>query len=110
MNRINRKTYYASLAKENDKTGASAMTRDDIIRMAREADLFERVKDGAGYVVRIPNVEKLERFAALVAQREEDACAFACQSVVVYYEKQGNSKAVDVAWQCNDAIRWSGEP
>lgn len=43
------------------------MTRDDIIRMAREVDLHERVKDGVGYVVRIPNLEKLERFAALVA-------------------------------------------
>ena len=51
------------------------MTRDDIIRMAREVDLHERVKDGVGYVVRIPNLEKLERFAALVAAVEREACA-----------------------------------
>ena len=81
------------------------MTRDDIIRMAREVDLHERVKDGVGYVVRIPNLEKLERFAALVAAREMEACVRACESVVVYYSKQGNSKATDIAWECVDAIR-----
>ena len=51
------------------------MNRDDIIRIAREVDLHERVKDGVGYVVRIPNLEKLERFAALVAATEREACA-----------------------------------
>ena len=55
------------------------MTRDDIIRMARQADLHERVKDGAGYVVRIPNLENLERFAALVAAAEREACAKLCE-------------------------------
>ena len=56
------------------------MTRDDIIRMARQADLHERVKDGAGYVVRIPNLENLERFAALVAAAEREACAKVAES------------------------------
>lgn len=55
------------------------MNRDDIIRMAREVDLHERVKDGVGYVVRIPNLEKLERFAALVAAAEREACAKLCE-------------------------------
>ena len=56
------------------------MTRDDIIRMAREVDLHERVKDGVGYVVRIPNLEKLQRFAALVAAAEREACAKVCEA------------------------------
>jgi hypothetical protein len=56
------------------------MTRDDIIRMARQTDLHERVKDGVGYVVRIPNLEKLERFAALVAAHEREACAKVCEA------------------------------
>jgi hypothetical protein len=55
------------------------MTRDDIIRMARKANLHERVKYGVGYVVRIPNLEKLERFAALVAAAEREACAKLCE-------------------------------
>ena len=51
------------------------MTHNDIIRIAREVDLHERVKDGVGYVVRIPNLEKLERFAALVAAAEKELIA-----------------------------------
>jgi len=51
------------------------MTRDDIIRMARKADLHERNKVVGGYIVNIPNLENLERFAALVAAAEREACA-----------------------------------
>ena len=63
------------------------MTRDDIIRMARWADLHERVADGAGYVVRIPNLEKLEHFAALVAEQEREACAKVCKDRSTALEK-----------------------
>ena len=47
------------------------MTRDDIIRMARKANLHERTKVFNGYIVNIPNLENLERFAALVAAEKE---------------------------------------
>ena len=43
------------------------MNRDDIIRMAREAGLWPAVTDT------FPN--ELERFAALVAAAEREACA-----------------------------------
>ena len=48
------------------------MNRDDIIRMAREAE-FETANEWAQY----PNglVVKVERFAALVAAAEREACA-----------------------------------
>ena len=53
------------------------MNKEDIIRMAREAG-FERIvgvyKDGTR-MVEVPNPELLERFAALVAAAERDACA-----------------------------------
>lgn len=77
------------------------MTRDDIIRMAREVDLHERVKDGVGYVVRIPNLEKLERFAALVAAAEREACAKVAES----YEPTCDTCPSGVA----NAIRARGE-
>ena len=48
-----------------------AMTRDDIIRMAREAGLFV---PQAG----IPENGALMRFAALVAAAEREACAKVC--------------------------------
>ena len=48
------------------------MTRDDIIRMAREAGFNVE----QGYLLRITGIdEDLERFAALVASAEREACA-----------------------------------
>jgi len=48
------------------------MTRDDIIRMAREAGFTE-----PGHLMNpwIVSDEELERFAALVASQEREACA-----------------------------------
>ena len=45
------------------------MTRDDIIRMARECGLPDWEPVG----------EKIERFAALVAAAEREACAKVCE-------------------------------
>ena len=80
------------------------MNREDVIRMAREVDLHERVKDGVGYVVRIPNLEKLERFAALVAAAEREACAKVCDDIDA--ENDGLDMLATV---CAEAIRARGE-
>ena len=59
------------------------MTRDDIIQMAWEAGfqvlLPQDHVDGTGgvYVVEDEIAGMLERFAALVAEREREACAIA---------------------------------
>ena len=53
------------------------MNRDDIIRMAREAGMERVVKlhsDGTR-TVELPHPDLLERFAALVAAAEREACA-----------------------------------
>ena len=53
------------------------MNRDDIIRMAREAGMERVVKlhsDGTR-TVELPHPDLLERFAALVASAEREACA-----------------------------------
>lgn len=51
------------------------MTRDEVIRMAREARLSN--ESGAfGY----PYLPELERFAALVAAHEREACAAICDN------------------------------
>ena len=47
------------------------MTREDIIRMARDAEL-----NAHGLVI-----DRLERFAALVAAHEREACAKLCEEV-----------------------------
>lgn len=53
------------------------MTRDDIIRMAREAGLDEAVEADVGdfkWILR----RDIERFAHLVAASEREACAVIC--------------------------------
>lgn len=57
------------------KPETNALTRDDIIRMARKANLHERTKVVGGYIVNIPNLENLERFAALVAAEKDEEIA-----------------------------------
>jgi hypothetical protein len=53
--------------------GGRMLIRDDIIRMAREAGLWPAVTDT------FP--KKLERFAALVAAAECEACAQECDKI-----------------------------
>ena len=49
------------------------MTKDDIIRMAREANLTDGIK--------LPHeIEAVERFASLVAAAEREACARVAES------------------------------
>lgn len=47
------------------------MTRDDVVKLAREAGLND-------YSIMGSNLEIMERFAALVAQQEREACAMVC--------------------------------
>jgi hypothetical protein len=54
--------------------GARAMTRDDIIRMALKAEMR--------FDLTMPRfIDELERFAALVAEAEREACAKVCDEV-----------------------------
>ena len=53
------------------------MTRDDIIRLAQEVW-------SAGDVYIGPSTESLERFAALVAAAEREACAKICDGWASY--------------------------
>ena len=58
------------------------MNRDDIIRMAKEAGFNQILATNAGADVWIDDgfyVEEMERFAALVAAAEREACAVVCE-------------------------------
>jgi len=72
------------------------MNRDDIIRMAREAG---KVRPGVEYMP----LEVFERFAALVAAAEREACAVAC-------DKLGDEYADANAADCAFAISERGAP
>lgn len=54
------------------------MTTDEIIAMAREADPFG--EDGRLFAMASVAPGTLERFAALVAAAEREACALVCES------------------------------
>ena len=75
------------------------MNRDDIIRMAQEAGF-----GGGGFVMPTHAghiTHELERFAALVASAEREACVKACEYVITN-DWEG---AVD----CANAIRERGQ-
>ena len=88
------------------------MNRDDVIRMAREADEghagMECEKFGGGIV----SVSTLERFAALVAAAEREGCAKSCEDRRGTVSMFGTSKecaAYNVAvYDCAAEIRARG--
>ena len=81
------------------------MNKDEIIAMAREAgsgDMGLNV-DGSDHLIGL-----FERFAALAAAKEREACAQVCEGF-----KQGNSATyIDDDWadMCAAAIRARGKP
>jgi hypothetical protein len=80
------------------------VTRDDIIRMAREVW-------SAGDVYIGPSTESLERFAALVAAAEREACAKVCCDMIDAEYKTGKVDHNEMAWTqyCAEAIRARGD-
>jgi len=57
------------------------MTKDDIIRMARELGFEKLGRDIEGWVC---FTEEIEHFAHLVAKHEREECAKLCESHVRY--------------------------
>jgi len=94
------------------------MTQEDIIKLAREAGMppAEIVTDKP---VVYPVPEALERFAALVAAAEREACAKLCleEANEAYHQEafylprgnQGLLRIAEGAKRCAEAIRARGE-
>ena len=72
----------------------SPLWREQLVALAREA--------GWGNLVSMPHIEALERFAALVAAHEREACAKVCERL-----GWGNNKEVNpmAGTTCAAAIR-----
>lgn len=81
------------------------MTRDDIIRMAEYAGIFTNKTSGElhGYQ------HSLDRFAALVAEHEREACAKVCQSKVNVAEDWESIYWDGACEVCAAAIRQRGK-
>ena len=85
------------------------MTRDDIIKLARDAGFYFH---DAGYAPILHTTKNeysekcFERFAALVAAAEREACAKACEGVAEEYRgTTWGKKAEKICDNCADAIR-----
>ncbi len=93
------------------------MTRDDIIRMAREAGWTVRCFDGEDEVMDGDNyhiqTDIVEQFAALVEARvaaaEREACAKACESLIPPAGPVVDLSPDMVAMGCAAAIRARGQ-
>lgn len=77
------------------------MNKDDIIRMAREAGFAEKY----GYVT---DLVCIDRFAALVAKHEREACEMAVEDIARKYQQSHEVSAENVADACAYAIRARG--
>lgn len=76
------------------------MNREEIIRMAREANIKQAIE-----TPHLLMVHELERFAALVAAAEREECAKVCEDIDTEYEGED----VLATW-CAAAIRARGNP
>ena len=82
------------------------MTRDEVIAMASEAgievhDRKQEARFGVDALIGSDSTEQLERFAALVAAKEREACAKACDEL-------GN-RFYQFPADCASAIRARGQ-
>ena len=75
------------------------MNRDDIIRMAREAGVFETRYNPVAYSA---TPEALERFAALVAAAERDRIADEAKHIIKRAEARGAAAEREVIAQSLD--------
>ena len=80
------------------------MTRDDIIRMAKEAGLAP-----ASFCRWSAYSDDLERFAALVAAAEREACAAICDEMMRQLGEIGETIEAGGAGYCAEEIRNRGE-
>ena len=79
------------------------MTHDEIVKMAKQVGFVAYGEDAGEYRIPTPAFHgRLERFAALVAEAEREACAKLAESLPMQQE-------IDVRDQCADAIRARGE-
>ena len=82
------------------------MTRDEIIRMAREANLGG-IGHRGGFIFFQPGTQGLEHFAALVAAAEREACA---QWMMARGYATGHGDSIEdmlqeLCWQAKEAER-----
>lgn len=89
------------------------MTRDEVIRLAREVDAVAWNSDvgyGSGEWVVVADIDVLVRFAALVAAKEREECARVCEMPIdIIQHTDDISETIYGDWMdCAEAIRARG--
>lgn len=85
------------------------MTKEDVIRMALEAGAIEYHEEGWAPVIQ-GSIDDMERFAALVAAAEREACAQVCSKVIDDRRSEGNTIGYNAIMQCAESIRARNNP
>ena len=94
------------------------MTRDDIIRMAREAGLpifdtaavaHDPAEQAMADIVTKVWHDSAERFAALVAAAEREACARVCDNIAADHALHDSNISAGAAEDCAELIRARGQ-
>ena len=80
------------------------MNREDIVRMAREARWIGNVE---GWT--FTSYDELERFAALVAAHEREACAQVCDNIAANHSLHDSNVSAGAAEDCAELIRARGQ-
>ena len=90
--------------------GARAMTRDEVTQLAKEvgAEISAYINYHYDEAVVVFYKDQLERFAALVAAAEREACAKACEWEAAKLEQWPQRDVLTVR-ACAAAIRARGE-
>ena len=92
------------------------MTHDDIIRLAQEAGFIRvvAIEEGGTVTTTVAPIKELERFAALVAAVEREACAKLCEEMARRHDDIRRAALEVVAeWiraRGNTGIKWEVEP
>ena len=92
------------------------MTRDEVIAMAREAGFRTghidlTIGDPVPFIAPASGtscIVEVQRFAALVATAEREACAIACEVHAAAVINDGKQSAFAIAHECASAIRARG--
>ena len=84
------------------------MNKEDIIRMAREAELICEETAQTQWKEEYDLTPILERFAVLVASAEREACAKLCEEMRTYVGRN-NAVTQSSAQDCATAIRARGQ-
>lgn len=84
------------------------LTKEDIVRMAREAGLAKTRFYKTKTVSKLENIEAIEKFFHMAQAAEREACAKMCEEKAKIWRTWGYLGSLNDYKECADAIRARG--